>query len=169
MQAFQLRFLVLLFSGLSCVSAATLSDVQAVYFQPMRNSLDQYLAEQISEQGVFPVVVDPKLASAVLTDRIDAPFLAAMDELFPKPDDKAAQANEEDTQAEGSIESGAPLKSPVNRSLGRPRGTLFLVDVASRRVLWSTFLKEYQATPNELHKQARQVVERLKKQLGGEL
>ena len=50
--------------------------------------------------------------------------------------------------------------------MSRPHGTLFLVDIHSRTVLWSTYLKEYDPSPNKLHQQARSVVERIKEQLG---
>ena len=159
--------------GLLCVSsafAADLGSVRSVYTWPMTKSFDQYLAEQITTESVFDVVVDPKLANAVLTDRIDAPFLAALDELFPlpEPDDpeKAEKKNDEEDPAGESIEAGGAFKRPKNRPMGRPQGTLFLVDVHSRTVLWSTYLKEYDPSPNKLHQQARSVVERIKKQLG---
>ena len=141
-----------------------LSRVRSVYIWPMYNSFDQYLAEQIAAEDVFEVVVDPKLAGAVLTDRIDAPFLAAMEEFFPLSQPDEAEKDEE-SESGDSIEAGVQLQRPTNRALGRPKGTLFLVDVNSRRVLWSTFLKEYEPSPNKLHGQARDVVVRLKKQL----
>ena len=132
----------------------------------MYNSFDQYLAEQIAEEDVFEVVVDPKFATAVLTDRIDAPFLAALEEFFPLPQAEKDEAQEEEESESGdSIEAGVRLQRPTNRALSRPQGTLFLVDVSSRHVLWSTFLKEYEPSPNKLHGQARDVVLRLKKQL----
>ncbi len=144
-----------------------LSRVRAVYIWPMYDSFDQYLAEQIAEEDVFEVVVDPKFATAVLTDRIDAPFLAALEEFFPLPESGEAEKDEaeEESASADSIEAGVQLQRPTNRALSRPKGTLFLVDVSSRRVLWSTFLKEYEPSPNKLHGQARDVVMRLKKQL----
>ncbi len=153
---------------LAASDLSQLSRVRSVYIWPMLNSFDQYLAEQISEEDVFEVVVDPKLAGAVLTDRIDAPFLAAMEEFFPLPQPDEAEkgeAKKEEDESGDSIEAGVRLQRPTNRALSRPKGTLFLVDVSSRRVLWSTFLKEFQPSPNKLHGQARDVVVRLKKQL----
>jgi hypothetical protein len=136
----------------------------------MTRSFDQYLAEQITAESVFDVVVDPKLANAVLTDRIDAHFLAGIDELFPLPEpddpDKAQKKDDEEEAANESIEAGGAFKRPVNRPMGSPRGTLFLVDIHSRKVLWSTYLKEYDPSPNKLHQQARDVVKRIKEQMG---
>ena len=142
-----------------------LSRVRSVYIWPMYDSFDQYLAERIAEEDVFEVVVDPKLATAVLTDRIDAPFLAALEEFFPLHQPDEAEEEEEESASGDSIEAGLQRQRPANRALSRPKGTLFLVDVSSRRVLWSTFLKEFQPRPNKLHGQARDVVVRLKKQL----
>ena len=161
--------------GLLLVSSAFAADlgrVRSVYTWPMTRSFDQYLAEQITTESVFDVVVDPKLANAVLTDRIDSHFLAAMDELFPlpEPDDPAeteqAATEKKDEVSNESIEAGGAFKRPVNRPMGSPRGTLFLVDVHSRTVLWSTYLKEYDPSPNKLHQQARSVVKRIKEQMG---
>lgn len=144
---------------------AMLQNSPAVYFWPMSSSFDQYLAQESAAEGVFQVVVDPKLARAVMTDRIDAPFLAAMDELFPKAEpEKAAETEEKAEEPESPADIYVDTR-PKNRPLGRPRGTLFLVDVHSREVLWSTFLGEADKNPNRLHKQARNVVDRLKKHL----
>ncbi len=145
-----------------------LSRVRSVYVWPMYNSFDQYLAEQIADEDVFEVVVDPKFATAVLTDRIDAPFLSALEEFYPLAESGEAEedkAEGEESASGDSIEAGVQLRRPANRALSSPKGTLFLVDVSSRRVLWSTFLKEFQPSPNKLHDQARDVVARLKKQL----
>ena len=162
-------FFSLLVLGTVYLPAADPRNIRSVYAWPMTKSFDQYLAQQITAEDVFDVVVDPKLAGAILTDRIDAPFLAAMDELFPLPEEEAeeeAQAEDsDDASSNESIEAGGAMKRPRNRVLGRPRGTLFLVDVHSRKVVWSTFLKEYEATPNKLNQLARDVVGRLKESL----
>ena len=73
----------------SAAPSPLLESVKTVYFWPMHNSLDQYLAEQLSDGQLFQVVVDPKLADAIITERIDAPFLKAMDEVFGPPGGKA--------------------------------------------------------------------------------
>ena len=138
-----------------------------VYFWPMSYGFDHYLAEQATAEGVFGVVVDPKLAQAVMTERIDARFLKGMDELFPLPEEKGAGEEEEkeETEESGAIAGDGYLpQRPPNQPLGQSRGTLFLVDVTSRRVLWSTYLKEFDPSPNRLHQQAGNVVERFKKE-----
>lgn len=151
-----MRFVVL---SLLCASvpaiAADLSSAQPVYFWAMQSSLDQYLAEQASTAGALAVTVDPKMASAIMTDRIDKPFLDAMDELFP------VEGREEPKNSEDSIEGDFQMARPQNRPKGTPRGTIFLVDVKTRKVLWSTFLGEFDTNPKSLHREAQKVIERM--------
>jgi hypothetical protein len=86
-----------------------------------------------------------------------------MDELFPRPaangESEKAAAN---TKNDDSIEGGGRDRRPANYPRGQARGTLFLVDVASRKVVWSTYLKEFDPSPNKLHSQAGNVVEKLR-------
>lgn len=154
---------------LQTAAAADLGSDRKVYFWPMRDALDHYLAEQITQEGVFQVVVDPKLADAVLTDRIDNKFLAGMNELFPLPKPEQADDSAKQEAEEPDPDTLYRPQQPPNRSTARSKGTLFLVDVKSRQVLWSTYLKEFYPSPNQLHKQARNVVARLKKQIASSM
>jgi hypothetical protein len=166
--AFQLADLDLSWGSICAAQTPALGDVKTVYFWPMRHSLDQYLAEQLSADGPFPVVVDPKLADAIITERIDAPFLKAMDELLAERDKQASKtegAASEPATAGGSVEEGLGTVRPANRPMGRPQGTVFLVHASSRRVLWSTFLNQKDVMPKNLHQQARDIVGRLKKEM----
>ena len=130
----------------------------------MRHSLDQYLAEQLSAGGLFQVVVDPKLADAIITERIDAPFLKAMDELFPAAEEAKPESSSEGTStAAGSVEEGLRLPRSANRPQGRPEGTVFVVHASTRKVLWSTFFAQKDVTPKKLHGQAKDVISRLTK------
>lgn len=137
--------------------AVDLSSVQPVYFWPMEGALDQYIAEQAQTSGVLSVTVDPLLAQSIMTDRIDAEFLAAMEELFPM------ESGEDEAEAE-SVEEGALRKKVHNRPQGRSHGTIFLVDVKTRRVQWSTFIGQYDRSPKALHSEAQKVVKRLQAQ-----
>ena len=174
------RFSLLFLALFSVVSLAApplagadwerLGRVQKVYLWPMSDSLDQFLAEQVATEGVFDVVVDPKRAQAILTDRISSEFLEGMEELFPTPEEIAEAEKEEEEEADdpAAVPAGAyrPERSPIY-SASRAEGAVFLVDVRTREVLWSTFLKGYDTTPKAMHRQARMVVMRLKKQLAG--
>lgn len=150
-----MRFAVLfLLAGLA-LPAADLSSAQPVYFWAMRSSLDQYMAEQAAKAGSLTVTVDPKMAKAIMTDRIDRPFLDAMEELFPIDGEKKEEEKKD------SLEGDFRLARPKNRPMGTPRGTIFLVDVQTRQVLWSTFLGDFDATPKSLHREAEKVIDRL--------
>ena len=94
--------------------------VHSIYILPMTGGLDQYLAERITQDHVMAVVADPKSADAVLTDHIGPGFEQEMDLLSGKKKDDSAP--------------------PVFRS-AVGRGTIFLVDAHSRRVLWSDYEK----------------------------
>jgi hypothetical protein len=161
-RAWSLAVLLVALGGL-CAATPQLSEVKTVYLWPMPSSFDQYLAQQIISAGIFEVVVDPKLATAVMTERIDAPFLKAMDTLFPRPQPAAEKPEEDKEKVSGGLEGTE--ERPVNRALGSPQGTVFLVDVQTRKVLWSTFLKKDDYSPDKLNKQARTVVDELKKRL----
>ena len=137
------------------MSAADPTSAQPVYFWSMQSALDQYLAEQAAMAGSLTVTVDPKMAKSIMTDRIDRTFLDAMDELFP------VEGREKPVEKDESIEGDFQMSRPKNRPKGTPRGTIFLVDVQTRQVLWSTFLGDFDARPKSLHREAQKVIERL--------
>jgi hypothetical protein len=100
------------------------SPVRSVYILPMANGLDQYLANRITESHTMVVVADPKAADAVLTDRLGQSFEQQLDQLEGK---KADGTKSDDPRPSFRSASG--------------RGTVFLVDAHSRRVLWSDYEK----------------------------
>ena len=77
--------LLVLFCG-AWLGAADLTSVRSVYILPMRNGLDQYLANRLTNSGVFRIVTDPTLADAVLTDHIGAAFESQLEDMSPKPE-----------------------------------------------------------------------------------
>ena len=111
---------IALFAGLAGALLAQAPAVHSVYILPMANGLDQYLAQKITAEHVMAVVADPKSADAVLTDRLGAGFEQQMDQMAGKKAD--------------------PDAHPAFRSVSG-RGTVFLVDAHSRRVLWSDYEK----------------------------
>ena len=134
-----------------------LSDIHKVYVMPMSGGLDQYLAERLTAEGVFTVVVDPKQADAVLSERVDPGFTEALKEMYPPPkpapEKKPAQAEQKEQLPK--------------RSAGRAKGNIFLVAVASRQVVWSTFHKMKDRSPRGLHHTAKDIVKGIKKDLEG--
>jgi hypothetical protein len=69
--------------ALAC--AADLATVHSVYLMPMARGMDQYLANQLTNEHVFRVVTDPKLADAVFTDHISEGFQTQLEDFSPTP------------------------------------------------------------------------------------
>jgi hypothetical protein len=137
----------------SLCSAADLTRVQSVYLLPMSNGLDQYLANRLNASGLFQVIVDTKKAEAIFTDKLGEAFEERLNKIIlpePTKEQKAEKAKEQQEK---------PL---ISSSFGRAKGTVFLVDTASRSVLWSIYQPPRNTTPAELDRTAQRIVERLK-------
>ena len=138
---------------LACFTlGANLPDVQAVYLLPMAGGLDQYLANRLTAGGVFRVVTDPKLADAIFTDQLGAGFEQKLVDLYPPPESKDSDKDKNDKPA------------PHISTFGHGRGTIFLVDLKSRAVIWSVYEKPGRTTAGELDRTAAHIVQQIKKQ-----
>ena len=131
-----------------------LKQVSSVYILSMTSGMDQFLANQFTTMSVFQVVTDPQKADAIVTDRLGEPFESKLKELYPRDSPSAEKAPSSDI-------SGAAKVS----SLGRGRGTFFIVDRKSHTVLWSTYQEARDTTPEEMTKIAKKIVRRLKDDL----
>lgn len=134
----------------SLALGASVSGVQAVYVLPMAGGLDQYLAGRLASAGVFRVVTDPKLADAIFTDQLGATFEQKLTELYAPPTSKQDK------------DDGKRQVLPFTG--GRSKGTLFLVDLKSREVVWSTHEKVANSTPAVLDREATRIVRQIQKQ-----
>jgi hypothetical protein len=161
-----MRWLLALAAIAAPLAAADLSSVGPVYFWPMNGALDQYVAEQATSEGLFPVTVDPAQAKTVMTDHIDAKFFDGMNEVFAAPEPAAPEGAAE--AESGSLETGLAARRPANRPRGNPHGTVFLVDVQTRQVVWSAYIGQYDRRPKSLHREAKQVVGELRKGLASQ-
>lgn len=176
---------------LAACAAAQLSSVHTVYLLPMSNGMDQYLANRLTQTGTFQVVTDPKRADAVFTDRVGESFEQRMEALYPpepkpKPEppkeakkeaapkdaskkddvkkDEAKKPEEDKPPAiSDAIEAGPARSSAFSRA----PGNVFLVDVRTRNVLWSTYARPKRISPDELTGTAKTVIDRLAKTLAG--
>lgn len=168
----EMRSLVVLIAGLGLAGAAELSSVRAVYVLPMASGLDQYIANRLTTEQVLQVVTDPKRADAVMTDRLGPGFEARMEELYPPPPKPAPvkeknKDTDKDKQSVGLGDTVNKLDKPgLMSSFGRGKGNVFLVDVKTRRVLWSAFEKPKDLTPKELDRTARRIVGDIRKGSG---
>jgi hypothetical protein len=143
------------------LSAADLSQIQAVYLLPMGNSMDQYLANHLANKQVFQIVTDPKSADSVMTDRIGAALEDRLAELYPpEPQEKSEDGNTDQTL------QGDVFKVPPS-SFSRSKGNLFLVDLKTRQVIWSTYEPAKDSSPKQLNKTAEKVAQQLSRLLKG--
>jgi len=152
-----------------CAAAAMAGDlgaVHAVYVMPMPHGLDQYLANTLTNEHIFVVVTDPKMADAVLTDHVGPALEEKLNDLLkPAP---AEKTDAKDDAPKGSIfEPANKLDNPAAySSVGRSKGTVFLVETKSRQVLWSVYELPKNSTSKESDRIASAIVSRLKKDLG---
>jgi hypothetical protein len=174
-----MKRLALLLSCLAALaSGAELSDVHTVYVLKMSKGLDQYLANRLTNEHVFQIVTDPKLADAVLTEHIGDSFEAKLDELFPppeiekpeKPEKPGKPGKKKDDEANASpllTDTVNKLSNPASSSsFGRAAGTLFLVVPKSHQVVWSAFQMPKDSSSKEMDRLATDLVGRIKKDLG---
>jgi hypothetical protein len=181
------RFLVLFVLSGALLAAADLAGVRAVYFLPMSKSLDQYLANRLTNDHVFQVVSDPARADAVFTDSLGEGFEQRLSELLPEPEETKPEADKkaaddkkpdekksDDKKAADQRGDLSPMAEAVNKlsrpgassSFSRAKGTIFLVDLKSRTVLWSAYLPPKDSTSKQLDRTAIALTERIKKDLG---
>jgi hypothetical protein len=118
---------------------------RTVYILPMAAGLDQYLAQWLTQDHVMQVVADPKIAEVIMTDRLGEAFEQQLKAI--RPDDKKSDDNTRNT-----------FRST------RARGTIFLVDAKSRRVLWSDYQKP---PPSDSDSDMNRTAEQITKKLSG--
>ena len=144
--------------------------VHSVYLLPMSRGLDQYLAHRLTNQRVFQVVTDSKLADAVFTDRLGSAFDNKLADLLGKPASPDAPKESEDKNElepdAGPAANSNKLADPAaNSNFGRSKGMVFLVDPKSWHVLWSAFQPPRDSSSRQLDRIA-DIVSRLKRDPG---
>ena len=162
---------VLLFLALS---NPDLQKVHTVYLLSMSNSMDQYLANRLTTEGVLQVVTDPNLADAVLTDRLGIAFEERLKQLYPPPAPPPPpdKDKEKDKDSKKSLADALKTDEAVQRNImgSRPaRGNFFLVDRHSKQVVWSIYSPAKDTSSHQLSVTAVRVVEHLKKDLNPEV
>jgi hypothetical protein len=153
------RSLLLASCCAALLSGADLQGVHSVYVMPMSHAMDQFLANRLAGEHIFQVVSDPKLADAVLTDRIDDALNSSLETISPAPKPAAAEGKD-GVQPQVRIDNPA-----LNSTFGRGKGTFFLVDAKSRSVLWSTFAAPGRSDASQLDRTASDIVSRLTRDL----
>lgn len=134
-----------------------LEQVRTVYLLPMGSGLDQYLANRLNEKGLVQVVADPQKADAIFTETLGEGLEQKLNELFPGSSAAAQpEASEKD-----------PFGKPPRRAGGfsRGRGTVFLIDRATRSVLWSVYQPVKSSSPADTNRRAGEIARRFEKSL----
>jgi hypothetical protein len=175
---------ILIFTG-ALAAAADLSAVKNVYVMPMNRGLDQYLASRLTAEGVFSIVTDPKLADAVLTDRVGETLQTQLEIISPTPKPETEEEDAEPVEKADAKTKPAKSKSSSDNSplsafgansgsdgaptqvstFGRSKGNIFLVDTKSRQVLWSTYDPPKSTAARDLNRTATDIVSRIRKGL----
>ena len=160
--------LLLLAIGAAAISSVDLGNVHSVYVLPMAHGLDQYLASTLTTQHVFVIVSDPKMADAVLTEHVNAALQQKLDTLLAPPPPKTDAKADKDESPKGTLlEPANKIDNPAdNSSVGRSKGTIFLIGTKSRQVLWSTYDLPKDSSSKELDRIAFAIVSRLMKDMG---
>lgn len=159
--------LLLFMSGVAALMAADLGTVRTVYVLPMAHGLEQYVANAFTEENVFVVVTDPKLADAVLTDHVDAGLQLKLDSLLAPLTEKPKEGEKVDGPKGSIFEPANKLDNPADSSsVGRSKGTVFLVGTKSRHVLWSMYTLPKDSSSKEMDRIASAIVSRIRKDLG---
>jgi hypothetical protein len=125
----------------------------------MSGGLDQYLALQLTSRGVLQVVTDPQKADAIFTDSIGARLEDSLSDLY-RADDKARAEKEKSDPGKSNLDN---FSHPSMRPLSSSRGVVFLVNRATRDVLWSTYERSKGTGPEDLKHAAEKIVQRLAK------
>jgi hypothetical protein len=163
------RFLLLSSLTGALLSGQDFSNVHSVYLLTMGRGLDQYLANRLTEEHIFQVVTNPKLADAVFCDRIGPAFEDKLAELEgnPEPVSRPAKEAKEKEEPAASTSSSLPtLSGPTQTStFSGGKGTVFLVDPKTHRVLWSVYQPPKSSRSDDLNRTASDIVSRLKRDL----
>lgn len=157
---------------------AELARVHTVYLLPMTNGIDQYLANRLTNLGVFQVVTDPHKADAVFTDRLGDAFESRLREWFPEPpvpsEKKPAvqPAKPEGAAPSAKTEKPEPAAQdvkgdtgPMYSSFRRAKGTVFLVDPRTRVVLWSIYAQPKSSVAAEMDRTAERITREIRDDL----
>src|SRR5207248_1542892 len=94
-------------------------------------------------------------------DQLGDAFEQKLADLYPQPKPPAADKSDKDKDKDKDKGDKPPVR---NSSFGRGKGTVFLVDIKSRAVIWSLYQKPGRSTPEDLNRTAVHIVERIKKE-----
>ena len=119
-----------------------LSGVRTIYVIPMKDRLEHFLTNELVKWGHFEVTVNPRQADVLLSDTTEV-----------------------------DIKNLMTVDAKIRKTTARTRGTAFLIDLKTERVLWSAAKKPSESfllgglkSNREL---AEEIVGQLKKDMQG--
>jgi hypothetical protein len=154
----------------TCADRVILRSVHTVYVLPMGNGVDQFLANQLTVQGVYQVTTDATKADAFLSDRVGRAFDDQVEDVLPAPpkkdeEAKKREAKKDEKKADGALPEFPETAPVVSKGFARSKGNYYLVSRETRAVLWSTFARPKDLRAESLDGVAQKVVGRLKRDL----
>lgn len=93
-------------------SSSSLSSVRTIYVIPMKDRLEHFLTNELVKWGHFEVILNPRQADALLSDTTEV-----------------------------DIKNLMTAEAKIRKTTARTRGTAFLIDLKTERVLWSVAKK----------------------------
>jgi hypothetical protein len=93
-------------------SSGGLNGVRTIYVIPMKDRLEHFLTNELVKWGHFEVTINPRQADALLSDTTDVDIKTLM-----------------------------TADAKIRKTTARTRGTAFLIDLKTERVLWSAAKK----------------------------
>ena len=147
-----------------------LEDRMADLFPAPKTTKETEAAETAKSEAAKPETAKPETAKPDAAKPAEAPKPGdtAKTEEAAKPSDSASKSAAASRYVPKPIfgdTANKPEKRGYMSTSGHGHGTIFLVDVKSRQVLWSAFDRPKSSTPRELDHTAARIVQRLKDDL----
>jgi hypothetical protein len=121
-------------------SSSGLHSVRTIYVIPMKDRLEHFLTNELVQWGHFEVTLNPRQADALLSDTTEV-----------------------------DIKNLMTADTRIRKTTARTRGTAFLIDLKTERVLWSVAKKPSDSFWMGGTKSARELAEEMVGQLRKDL
>ena len=123
-------------------SSRGLDGVRTIYVIPMKDRLEHFLTNELVKWGHFEVTINPRQADALLSDTTEV-----------------------------DIKNLMTADTKVRKTAARTRGTAFLIDLKTERVLWSVAKKPsdsfWMGGVKSVREIGEEIVSQLKKDMQG--
>lgn len=117
-------------------SSSSLYSIRTIYVIPMKDRLEHFLTNELVKWGHFEVTLNPRQADALLSDTTEV-----------------------------DIKNLMTADARIRKTMARTRGTAFLIDLKTERVLWSVAKKPSESFWMGGTKSVRELAEEMVSQL----